>query len=48
MKVTIKIAIFSTILWIAGTYLIVDSIGWKAFGGIFLIMWGNNIAIKPK
>jgi len=46
-----KTVIFCTIgmvLFLFGSYLIINSYGWKLFWGIFILLWANNMSQNLK
>ena len=43
-KARIKLGFVSTILMLLGAWVVFPILGWRGIGGLFLLLWGNNIA----
>lgn len=43
-KVKLALLIFSGIVFIGGAAIVIIFSSWKLFGGIFLLMWADNIS----
>ena len=43
-KVRITLGFVSTILMLLGVWVVFPILGWRGIGGLFLLLWSNNIA----
>lgn len=48
MKVKIATLIIGILLSIAGFWIVWDAVGFQTVGGIFLILWGENVTRNLK
>jgi hypothetical protein len=37
--------LLAVILWFAGVYLLLESLGWQALAGVLLLIWANNVFV---